>query len=193
MNRPQPWERQPEETPPAWQAFQTYRDMGATRSTAKVGHECGKNKRLMDRWSSRHNWVLRAAAWDEEQDRLHHLEMSVQRRKSAERNIKIANAAMTVAGASLAQLAKQQKQLSPQDITRLIDSGSKLERLALGEATDHVAVVGRVDGTVTQGVQEAARGLTDEERRDRMRALRRELDARLGEDNSLSYAAGPAP
>ena len=52
-----PWERQKGETPQAFEAFSIYRDMGSSRSTAKVGRKLGKSKNLMDRWSSRWEWV----------------------------------------------------------------------------------------------------------------------------------------
>ena len=36
-----PWERQKGETPQAFEAFSIYRDMGSSRSTAKVGRKLG--------------------------------------------------------------------------------------------------------------------------------------------------------
>lgn len=65
----EPWERQPGESAPAFEAFACYRDMGSTRSTANVGQEFGKSKRLMDRWCARWAWVARAEAWDADLDR----------------------------------------------------------------------------------------------------------------------------
>lgn len=59
-----PWDRQPGETSKAYEAFLTYRDLGAGRSIQLVCNELGKSKTVMDRWSSQHNWVSRAAAWD---------------------------------------------------------------------------------------------------------------------------------
>ncbi len=54
------------ETPVAFQAFVIYRDMGPERSLAAVGRKLGKSKALMERWSSRHGWVLRAHLHDED-------------------------------------------------------------------------------------------------------------------------------
>ena len=65
----EPWERQPGESHEAFEAFQTYRDMGPARSLAKVGEKLGKSTALMERWSSRHGWVERVAAWEAEEDR----------------------------------------------------------------------------------------------------------------------------
>ena len=59
-----PWERRDDETGVAYQAFQEYLNQGADRSTAHVARALGKSKTIMDRWSSRHEWVIRSRAWD---------------------------------------------------------------------------------------------------------------------------------
>lgn len=64
-----PWERLPNETPEAFDAFKEYRDMGTERSVAKVGEKLGKNTSLMERWSAKNDWVKRAQAWDDEIER----------------------------------------------------------------------------------------------------------------------------
>lgn len=74
---PAPWERQPRESPAAWAAFRTYRDLGAERSLDKAyqvrtGRQ-GSAKRApgrWDAWSRRWGWVARAAAFDAHVDRL---------------------------------------------------------------------------------------------------------------------------
>src|SRR5437868_1524774 len=58
------WERQPSESPKAFQAAALYFEMGADRSLAAVGQSLGKSKALMERWSSAYGWVERAAAYD---------------------------------------------------------------------------------------------------------------------------------
>ena len=65
-----PWERQPDESAKAFEAFVIYRDMGLQRGVRKVGDQLHKSLTLMSRWSSQHNWPERAAAWDVEQDRI---------------------------------------------------------------------------------------------------------------------------
>lgn len=64
-----PWERLPDETTPAFEAFREYRDMGEKRTLAKVGEKLGKSETLMSKWSAQHDWVKRVAAWDEEVER----------------------------------------------------------------------------------------------------------------------------
>ena len=60
------WDRQSEESDPAFEAFRSYLLMGGERSTAKVARVLGKSKTLIDRWSSRNRWVARAQAFDAE-------------------------------------------------------------------------------------------------------------------------------
>ena len=67
VTSPQPWERQPTESTKAFQAFELYRSMGHERSLSKVGRELGKATQLLSRWSSRHEWQKRVAAWDAHQ------------------------------------------------------------------------------------------------------------------------------
>ncbi|TBR59390.1 hypothetical protein B4U84_00090 [Westiellopsis prolifica IICB1] len=67
------WERQENETPKRWKAFQVYRDMGADRSLAKVAIALGKPpgyKRPLEYWATQHNWVERCREYDLYLDRL---------------------------------------------------------------------------------------------------------------------------
>ena len=69
--QPDPWERRQGESPPAWAAFQVYRDMRVgERSARQVAKMIGKSYTLISRWCATHDWVARTAAWDAEQDRV---------------------------------------------------------------------------------------------------------------------------
>lgn len=61
------WERQPEEPPRAFNAFTIYRDLPPTsRTIAKTAEIIGhKGASGCLNWSSRYQWVERAAAFDE--------------------------------------------------------------------------------------------------------------------------------
>jgi hypothetical protein len=50
---------QPQESPKAFEAFATYRDMAYQRSLATVGWKLHKSKTLLERWSAAHGWVKR--------------------------------------------------------------------------------------------------------------------------------------
>jgi len=57
------FDRQPGEREEAFTAFRAYLDLGPKRSLAAVGRQLGKSKALMERWSSRWNWVARVEAY----------------------------------------------------------------------------------------------------------------------------------
>jgi len=56
------WERQENESARAYEGFCAYRDMGPSRSLAKVGRLLGKSRALIERWSAEHEWVDRVKA-----------------------------------------------------------------------------------------------------------------------------------
>jgi DNA anti-recombination protein RmuC len=66
----QAWDRRANETGPAWEAFRTYLDQGSGRSHAEVVRRLGKSTALIERWSSRHDWVDRVAAYEAHEVRL---------------------------------------------------------------------------------------------------------------------------
>jgi hypothetical protein len=58
-----PFERKPDESAKAFEAFSTYLELGPARSLESVGRKVGKSKALMERWSKRHNWVARVETY----------------------------------------------------------------------------------------------------------------------------------
>src|SRR5512138_2606357 len=59
-----PWEQQPRESDKAFAAFSVYLSQGPERSLAKTAEKLGRSKLLMERWSSRHDWPARVAAYN---------------------------------------------------------------------------------------------------------------------------------
>lgn len=57
------WERLPDETEPAFEAFKVYLEMHE-RSLQKVSAELSKSRQLINRWASRYDWKSRAREWD---------------------------------------------------------------------------------------------------------------------------------
>lgn len=60
----QPWERQEDESLPAFEAFHLYCMQGNSRSLRKVEQELDKSHTLIGRWASRYNWVERTRQYD---------------------------------------------------------------------------------------------------------------------------------
>lgn len=66
------FDRRRDETDPAWKAFLCYRNMGEERTLDKARIALGRRPgymRVIEEWSSRHEWVSRVRAWDEAEAR----------------------------------------------------------------------------------------------------------------------------
>lgn len=170
-----PWERQPGEGPKPFEAFVIYRNAGLTRSAAKVAEQLGKSRTLISRWSAAHAWVVRAEAWDREQDRIDLLERLELRKKALKRHAIYGESLQTKAGTRLANISTAD--LEAKDVVRWLDVGVRLEREALGIAPEpvgqHAQQAAGDDATLP------ALALSPEERRARLLSLRRELHMRL--------------
>ena len=59
-----PWDRQPNESPKAFEAFAIYRDLGVYRDQRAVALAVKKQRALLGRWSVTYEWVSRVSAWD---------------------------------------------------------------------------------------------------------------------------------
>lgn len=134
-NNPLPWERQPKETSQASEAFIEYRDMGRERSVRAVAQRLGKSATLISRWSSQHEWVKRAAAWDAEQDRKEREAAEAQRIKDIiamrKRHADLANAMLIKAARALNRT--KEEDIKPADISRMTEVAAKLERISRGD------------------------------------------------------------
>ncbi|MFF3060165.1 hypothetical protein [Streptomyces sp. NPDC057909] len=170
--RPEAWERQPGESAAAWEAFACYRDLGLSRSISKVADTLRKARTLVERWSTAHQWVIRAESWDREQDRLWRAERQQASRDVARRHARLASAAQAKIVAQLQRL--DPSRLSPSDVIRWLEATVRIERQAYGiDLAEAVTTSGSPD---IPDVSE----LSDEERRARMEQLRRELESRIG-------------
>ena len=136
------WERQPRESTQAYEAFCYYRDMGSSRSTAKVQQEFGKSKRLIDRWSSRWDWVWRAQQYDDELERRARLDREQEIKDTRQRHLQLARML-------LSKVYERMQSLKPDDITpatldRLLRVSAELELTSLGisSRTTRTEVVG---------------------------------------------------
>jgi hypothetical protein len=133
----------------AFTAFQLYRDMGPQRSLARVGQQLGKSTTLMERWSRRWDWVPRAAAWDEEQDRRAQESQLKAIAEMKERHAKIGGVLQTKALEGLTTLAPGH--LKPTALLSFLIQGVKMENKARGlpsEITEQQKTSDREDSSV---------------------------------------------
>lgn len=132
-----PYDKLEAETKQAFEAFVRYRDMGVDRSNAAVARTLGKSKTMMDRWSSKHRWVKRSAAWDSHVD-LHTRNAELKALEQMRANqVRSSTLLQKVGERELQKLEKKALKrgvaLEPIDIVRFIKEGSILERLNRGE------------------------------------------------------------
>lgn len=131
VNTPEPWERQQDETSKAYEAFSVYRDLGTNRSITKTAQTLNKNRTTIAEWSTKYEWVKRAAAWDSEQDRIARQAQVEEIKKMRKRHADIANAMLIKAAQALKNIP--QDEIKPGDISRMVDVASKLERISRGD------------------------------------------------------------
>lgn len=131
---PEPWERQIGETSKAWEAFRTYRDIGPGRSIAKAGEILGKNRVTLEQWSSKNSWVKRAAAWDDEQDRIARQEQVKAIKDMRKRHADLATAMLVKAAKALQRIPDDEVKAG--DVSRMVETAAKLERISRGDVGD---------------------------------------------------------
>jgi hypothetical protein len=133
IRNPQPWERQPRETDKAWEAFTTYRDMGDGRTKQAVSDRLSKSRQLIQRWAALWDWDERVRAYVVADDKAWLDSLAHERRKAAQRWVRLAQAAQAKTGQALTNL--QPADLTPGDLTRLLKLAVDVEKDALGMAT----------------------------------------------------------
>ena len=134
------WERLEDETTKQYEAFCTYRDMGQDRSLRAVAEKLQKSETLMGRWSGKNQWVDRAAAWDDEQDRIEReiaqKEQAKAIREMRKKHANLASAMLLKATKALSKIPDDE--IKAGDVTRMVDVASKLERISRGDVGDVV-------------------------------------------------------
>jgi hypothetical protein len=65
MQQAYAWERQSDETAAMYAAARVYFELGPRRTLRAVAEQCTRSRSTIQRWSSRHQWVARARAYDE--------------------------------------------------------------------------------------------------------------------------------
>ncbi|NLB82491.1 MAG: hypothetical protein GX800_12990 [Clostridiaceae bacterium] len=141
---PEPWERLPKETARAFEAFIDYRDSGTDRSIRSTAQKLCKNRTTIAEWCKKYNWVERAVQYDAELDRQARERNEKEREEMAQLHIKAARAMLTKALKGLQAIPDDA--MTPNDVSRMIEVASKLERLSRGEPSESTEMFGR-EGT----------------------------------------------
>ena len=128
---PELWERQPTESAQAFEAFALYRDMGVNRSIRKVARNLNKAVTTLAEWSTKNEWVKRAAAWDAEQDRIARNELAAEMAATRKRQRKQAQRMQEKGMELLESISIGDAKLS--EIVSLLKAGMEQERIAIGD------------------------------------------------------------
>ena len=134
------WERQKGETSNAYEAFCVYRDLGVKRNQPKTCEILGKNSTTISEWSVKYNWVERAEAYDDYQERREREMLEKERlndiKKMRKRHADLASAMLIKAAKALKTIPDEEIKAS--DVTRMVDVASKLERISRGDVGEVV-------------------------------------------------------
>ena len=126
-----PWERQDGESPQAWAAFQAFRDLGQDRTLRAAAEKIGRSRSTLTRYSMEFTWVDRAAAWDREQDRQAQKAQLAEIKKMRKTHADLGSAMLVKAAKALKRIPDDE--IKAGDISRMVEVGSKLERIARGD------------------------------------------------------------
>ncbi len=152
------WEKLPEETSHAYQAFAIYRDQGITRSLRsaaaafytkdgggaqrepKGGPKSGTSGQIarFKEWSRRNMWTARVEAFDANETRERSLRMRKYRDEMIETHHKIARLGENVLATKLYDVLRGEDYIPASALPGLINAVTNLHRLTLGEATERV-------------------------------------------------------
>lgn len=159
------WGPLPNESGKAYEGFKTYRDLGLKRSVRKAAATLDKSASLCGRWSKRHSWPARAAAWDAEQADLMkdaHLQAVT---AMNDRHGQLARGLLSRVAAELGAHIKgvcpackrTPIKLTPAQVANALRAGVEVERLSLGQSTAGSPVVNQT--TVNNNYSSSATAL----------------------------------
>lgn len=126
-----PWERQDGESPQAWRAFQAFRDLGQDRTIRAAAERIDRSRATLVKYSMDFAWMDRAAAWDREQDRQAQKAQLAAIKRMRKTHADLGSAMLVKAAKALKSLSDDE--IKAGDISRMVEVGSKLERIARGD------------------------------------------------------------
>lgn len=112
-----------------------FRDM-PNRSISQVARDLSKSRQLIQRWAGEQNWHERVAAWDAEQDRIAREAQIVEIKKMRKRHSDLASAMLVKAARALQRIPEDE--IKAGDVSRMVDTAAKLERISRGDVGEVV-------------------------------------------------------
>jgi hypothetical protein len=129
------WDRIPSESIARFELFEEFLKLGRTRTYRKIADLCGRSDTNISVISSQFSWRDRADNYDQMKDEEMRVKLDSEILQSRIRQQALGGEMQKLAEKGLEILNEIPEDLSPQDISRLIDVGTKIENLALGAPT----------------------------------------------------------
>jgi hypothetical protein len=142
-----PWDQQPNESSKAFERFALYRDMGGGRSLRKLAKDLELKASTLAEISKKHNWQERIIAFDAYIDKASQHNQIAQVRAMKRRQITLALRAQKLAEKGLKRFLRDfddeqvLRKLSPEGLSKILDTGCRLERLNRDEPEQNLEVV----------------------------------------------------
>lgn len=138
-----PWDPQPGEPGTSFAGFVVYRETSAPgRSLRAVAAKLGRSLSLVERYSSRWNWLARTRAWEGEQARQRSADARHVEANWIERHMDAGRRLQSLGLAGLSQLVEpgadgqnSLRQLKPAEAVRMLTAGSAIEVTAASHAS----------------------------------------------------------
>ena len=147
-----PWERQIGETNLAYRLFSVYRDFGADREIKDVAKAAGRSTQKIRQMSNDNQWDIRVGSYDDYLDVRRQKELQSAILEARVRHHRLGKVILDVAKEGIESL-RSMGSLSVKDVVLLVESGHKIESIALGLANE--ITESRVLGDVTVRQTEA--------------------------------------
>lgn len=179
-----PWDHQPGETTLRYAQFRTYLDDGRGRTLRKAAETLARHSAYVRTVAAAYRWVERAEAFDRHRDELHEKVWLEQRRKAAERDSQLLDAAVGKVAQRLRTLLPEE--LDPADLIRMLDVVMRHRRGLFGDPALTVAVTGPAGDPLTVQLAELSAMSADQRRAaitELAAAVQRRSEAAAGGDD----------
>lgn len=163
-----PWDRQPDETAYRHGQFVAYRDLGRARTLRKVAETLARHPAYVRTVAAAYRWAERAEAHDRHRDELDEKAWLEERRKAAQRDSALLNAAVGKIAGRMQTLLPEE--LDPADLVRMLDVVMRHRRALFGDPGLTVAVTGPGGDPLAVQLAELA-AMTADQRRAAIAAL----------------------
>jgi len=124
------WKRLKGESSKIYFYFCYYKDLGSLRSLGKVGEKFGKTRQIIERYSSRYDWVKRVEAWDDYHNEIKQKEQEEEIKKFAKEQIQFGERLIDKGDKTIEILTEDL--ISPSEATKMLSEGIRIKRVGLG-------------------------------------------------------------